>query len=99
MGVENTGDVVACGMHRAVNDEPRLIDRVLAALDKIAVEVDFDQARGSDFAEMQPVRIDEEMVIPSWNARRDMGEDEIVHAEMRDQPIAGGELDSDLLFR
>jgi len=86
-------------MDRAVNDETGLVDRVVAVLDEVAVEIDLDQARGGDLAEMQPVGVDEEVIIRPRHARRDMGEDEIVHAEMRDQPVTGGKLYADLLLR
>src|SRR3954447_20129706 len=98
MRVEDAFDVVARRVHRAVDDEAGLVDGLIGAPDDVAVEVDLDQARGGDLAEMQTVGIDEEMVGRTWYARRDMGEDEIVHAEMRDQPIAGGEFDAHLLL-
>jgi hypothetical protein len=45
------------------------------------------------------IRIDQEVMLGSRNARRDMGEHQIVPPEERDQAVAGREVDAQLPFR
>ena len=42
--------------------------------------------------------IEQEMMLGPRDPRRQMGEDEVVPAIMRDQPVGGGEIDPDLPF-
>ena len=60
----------------------------------VAVEVDLDQTGSGDFVEHQAVGIDQEMMLRSRHPRRDVGVDQIVPAVMRDEAIAGGEIDA-----
>ena len=64
----------------------------------LAVEIDLDEARRGDLVERHAVRIDEEVVLRSGNARRDVREDQIVPAVQRDEPVARGEVDAQLPF-
>src|SRR6202163_4555204 len=88
--------VLARGVHRAVDREAGRIDEVRRRFDDVAVEIDLDQIRGADLGEQQPVRIDQEVVVGAGDARRDVGEDEVVPAVVRDEAVRGGEVDAGL---
>ena len=64
----------------------------------LPLDVDLDQRRGGHFLEHQIVRIEQEMMLGPRDPRRQMGEDEVVPAVMRDQPVGGGEVDPDRPF-
>jgi hypothetical protein len=53
----------------------------------------FQEAGSRDLVEQQAHRIDQELVLRPRHTRRDVAEDQISHAEMGNQPIAGGEID------
>ena len=57
------------------------------------MQIDAHEIRGSDFLEHQSIRIDQK-IVTARHARRDVREDQIIPAEVRDQPIAGGEIDA-----
>src|ERR1700679_339827 len=71
------------------------IYRIRRGADLLAFEIDLDQAGGGDLLEHQPVGVDEEVMLRAWDARGNVGEDEIVPAVERDQSIAGREIDAD----
>ena len=58
--------------------------------------VDRDQARRGDLVEEHPVGVDEKVVGVPRQARRDVGEDDVIPPEQRDQAVAGGEIDPEL---
>ena len=82
--MHHAGDVVANLMHRAVDGVAGGIDLVGGVHHLVAGQVDLDQARGGDFMEHQPVRIDQEM-LGFGNLRRDMGEDEVLDFEYEEE--------------
>ena len=84
--------VVARRVDGAVDDEAGRVDRKRRLLQHLAVDVDLDQARRRDLVEHQPVRVDQE-VLGARDLRGDVGEDEVVPAEQRDQAIGGGEVE------
>ena len=94
-------DVVARGVDRAVDHEARRVDRVRRlSRPSRPCEVDLHQARRGDLVEDHPVRVDQEVVLGARHARGDVGEDEVVPAEMRDEAVARGEIDAQCqLFR
>ena len=78
-------------MNGAVNDEASRVDRVRRRFDRPPLQVDLHQAGGRDFVEQQAVRVDQEVMLRPWQAQGYVGEDQVAHAKMRDQPITGGE--------
>ena len=54
MGVNDTVDVLAGRMHRRVNHESRPIDRIVAAADDVALQVDLDEVGSIDFIVAEP---------------------------------------------
>ncbi len=60
--------------------------------------IDHDQAGGGDLVEHQAVGIEQEAVLLTRQARRQMSEDEIVHAKMGEQAVGRGEIAADLPF-
>jgi hypothetical protein len=59
------------------------------------LDVDLDQARCRDLLVKQAVKIDQK-VLGAGNARGDMVVDEVGHAVLVHQPVAGGEINSGL---
>ena len=92
--VEHAAGVLAHFVDRRMDGEAGRVDAVVALGELVAVEIDLDQARGRDLVEHQAVGIDQEMMFRSRHARGDVGVDQIVPAIMRDQPVAGGEIDA-----
>ena len=90
--------IVARHVDRRMDGEARRIGDERRRLDRIAADVDLDQRRGGHFLEHQIVRVEQEMMLGSRNPRRQMGEDEVVPAVMRDHPVGGGEVDPDRPF-
>ena len=96
MEVEHRGGIVARGMDRGMDDEAGAVHRGGHIVDLVAVEIDLDQRRGGDLFEHQIVRVDEEVMLGAGDARRDVREDEIGPAEVGDETIRRGEIDTDL---
>jgi hypothetical protein len=94
--VQHALRVLACGVHRAVDREAGRIDEVRRRFDDVAVEIDLDQIRGADLGEQQPVRIDQKVMVGPGDTRRDVGEDQVVPAVVRDEAVRGGEVDAGL---
>jgi hypothetical protein len=59
---------------------------------RLAIGVHLDQAARGDLLEQHAIGIDQEAVAGARQAHREMGEDEIGHAEQRDQPVGRGEV-------
>ena len=91
--MKHAAGILAHFMDRRMDGEAGRVDAVVALGELVAVEIDLDQAGGGDLVEHQPVGIDQEMMFRSRHARGDVGIDQIIPAIMRDQPIAGGEID------
>jgi hypothetical protein len=51
-----------------------------------------------DFLEHQIVRVEQEMMLGAWDARRQMREDQVVPAIMRHHSVRAGEFDADFPF-
>ena len=98
MGVDHAARIVAPAMHRAVNDEPRLVYARIAAIDHVSIEVDPHQIRGRHLIERHAEGVEQEMLLRPRHARGDVGEYQIGPAEQRHQAIAGGELHPRLPF-
>src|SRR5262245_60732923 len=81
-------------MDCAVDREPRRVDVVRAVLDLATLEIDLDETRGGDLLEEVSVGIDQEVMLRTRHARRDVREHEIVPAKERHQPVAGGQVDA-----
>jgi hypothetical protein len=82
----------------AVDHEAGLVHFSLGVVHLVAVQVDLHQRRRRHFRKQQPVRVDQKVMLRPRHARRDVVVDEVVHAEVRHQPVAGGELHAQLGF-
>ena len=83
----------------AVNDEAGDVDAVVGGVEqRVAVEVDLDQAGGVDLFVQHAVGIDQEVIVAARHAAGDVVGDHLGHAVHRGQPIAGGEIDAGLPF-
>jgi len=85
-------------MDRAVDDVSRSVHRiaVIGFLDDVARQVDLDQARGGDLLVEHPVAADQDVVLGTRHARGDVVVDQVRHAVLRHQAIAGGKIDAHL---
>jgi hypothetical protein len=81
-----------------VDREARRIDHVLRRLDDIPVKIDLHQRGCCDLVEEIAVWIDQEVMLRTRHAGRDMGEDHVVPAIEGDQPVKGGKLHPGLPF-
>ena len=95
MRVDDATDVVTRAVNRAVDHESCRVDAEPGGIvDDRAVERDGHEIRRRDLLEHEAVRIDQEPRRASWHAGGDVRVDEVGHPVMRDQPVAGGELDA-----
>jgi len=86
-------------MDGAVDGEATRIDaEIRRIVEDVAVVVDLHQVRGLDLVEHQAIGVDQEPVLFTGSAGRDVGVDKVGPAEMRDQPVAGGEINAHLPF-
>ena len=77
MRVDDAERVRHGGVDRAVDHEAGRIDRVVGVPDDLAVEVDLHQIRGGDFAVVQAERVDQEVMLRTRHAHRDVVEDHL----------------------
>jgi hypothetical protein len=100
VGVDHAVDVMARLVHGAVDHEAGQVDAVAGARiqHQLAVEVDLDQARGGDFLVGVAVGVDEEVAVLARHAPGYVVVDEVVHAEQRDQAVAGRDVHAHLPF-
>jgi hypothetical protein len=99
MQMKHAAGILAHLVDRRMDGKARRVDAVGALRELVAVEVDFHQAGSGDFVEHQAVGIDQEVMLRPRHTGGDMGVDQIVPAIMRDQAIAGGEVDPLAPFR
>ena len=92
MGVHDAVGVFAVFVDGAVDDEAGRVEGVVAGLDEVAVKVDFDQAGGGHFVVAEAVGVDQEVVVGSGDAQRDVAVDEFAPAEGVEDSVGGGEL-------
>jgi len=79
--------------------KPAAVDAIVGGIEeRIAVEVDLDQAGRIDFLVEHPVRVDQKMIRRSRNAAGDVVGDHLGHAVQRGEAITGGEIDAGLPF-
>ena len=64
----------------------------------VPVEIDLHQARSGNLLVHVTVGIDEQVIVRSGNARRDVVVDQVAHPEMRDQAIARREIHAGIPF-
>jgi len=77
-----------------MDHEAGLVDAVAGAgiEHQLAVEIDFHQAGGDDLLIGVAVGIDEEVAVLARYAARDVVVDQVVHAEQRDEAVAGRDI-------
>jgi hypothetical protein len=80
-------------MEQAMLDEARLIDVPwVIGIDLVAINVDLDQARRSDFTEVHAIRVDQKRTVFVRHFHGDVVENQLVPTEHRKYPIAGSKL-------
>ena len=96
--VEQDGvQVLACHVDRAVNDETGNVDVIVRLIEqRVAVDIDFDQAGSVDFLVEHAVRIDQELVGCARHAAGDVVGHHLGHPVHRGEPVAGREIDPGL---
>ena len=85
--------VLPCAMDGGMDGETGRIDETGRLLDDVPVKIDLDQAGRRHLLEIPAVGVDQEMMLGSRNARRDMGEDHVVPPVQGHQPVEGRQLD------
>src|SRR5262249_36171569 len=93
MRMQHAGNIGAGPMDRAVNHISGFVDVVVGLRfpENLAVDMDFDQARGGDLLVEKAVKIEQHGVVFAGNTGGDVVIDEVGHAVDIDQAIAGGE--------
>ena len=91
--------IVARHVHRRMDGEARIVDPgLLELLDGVAFGIDGDQARRRDLVEQVAERVEQEAVVLARQAHRQMGEDQVVHAEAGEQAVGRGEVAAQFPF-
>ena len=71
---------------------PAALTAIAVVEHHLAVEVDLDETGSGDFVEQEPVRIDQEVRCRSRHPGREVREDHVVPAVVRDEAICCGEI-------
>ena len=100
MGVDHALHIDPGFVDRTVDHKAGAVDAVIGIRlpDDIPLDINLDQARCGDLPVKKPVEIDQQ-VIRIRNARRNVVVDQVRHAEVIDQTVAGGEIDTRPPFR
>src|SRR6188472_566292 len=90
MGMRNAGHIGSRPMNGAVDHITRLVDSVLGFRlpQDLAFDIDLDETGGGYLLVEKPVKIDEQMMVISRNARGYVIVDEVGHAVLVDEPVA-----------
>jgi hypothetical protein len=91
--MDDAFDIRPAEIDRAVDHHAGIDRLVFRFADQIAVEIDLEDVRRGNLVEHQPHRVDQHVLGLARHPRRIMREDQVVPAEMRDEAIAGGEVD------
>ncbi len=87
--------VLARAVHRRMDHIARSIDAVGTVHDDVPLEVHLDQGRRRHLIEIDAEGVDQEVVLGPRDAGRDVGEDQVVPALQRRQPVERREVDAD----
>ena len=98
VGMQHALRIFTGAMNRAVNHKTGRVHREWRRLNGLTTEVDFHQIGRGDFLKHQPIGIDQKMMFRAGNTYRNVGENQIGHAVMRNQAITGGQLFTQALF-
>lgn len=98
MRVQDAHGVLAGRVDTAVDGEARRIDVVCRVHHLAPVQVDLDQAGRGDLVKHHAVGVDEEM-LGAGHLGRDVGEDQVIPAEQRHQPVERRQILAHLPFR
>src|SRR5690606_28766321 len=80
----------AAHMDSAMDGETGGVDPMYAtALHDIAILIDLHQGGSGDFVEQKPIGVDQEVVLGAWDPGGQMGEDQVIPAEVGDQSVGG----------
>ena len=83
----------------AVNDEAGDVDVIVGGVEqRVALDIDLDQAGGVDFLVEHAVSVDQELVGRPGHPAGDVVGDHLGHPVHRRQPVAGREIDPRLPF-
>ena len=88
MGIRNVG------VHGAVDGQPCRIDGVLTVAEDFAGQVDLHQVRCGDFIVSKSERVDEELIVGTRHAQRDVVEDQFMPAQHEEHAIGRGQFDA-----
>ena len=94
MQMDHAVGVSPVHVHRTVDREAGGVHGVRRRLDLVSVHIYLDQARGGHLLEELPVGVDQE-VVAVGHPSGEMGEDQVVPAVERHEPIRGGEIGAD----
>jgi len=98
VGVDDAGQIVAFAVNAGMDHVSRRVDRRRLGIDRGAIQVHLDQRRGRDLLVERAEGVEQEMRLGPRDAGRNVVVDQVVHAEMRDQPVGGGQVDPGLPF-
>ena len=90
--------ILARHVQGAVDGEASGVGHVGRLDDRMALDIDLDERGGGDLLEHQVVGVDEEVMLRPRHPRREVGEDDVIPAIQRHQPIGGGEIGADRPF-
>jgi hypothetical protein len=81
--MHDADQIVPRHVHCAVDHEAGRVDAEIGAIvNDIAIAIDLDQARGRNLVKQQAVRIDQELILVTRQARGDVGMDQVRPAVM-----------------
>ena len=92
MRVHDADGVGPGRMDRRVDDDARGVDRDLGAPNLVSVMVDHRKRLRSDFPEQVSVAVDQQVVGLVGQSRGNMCVDQVVHAEMSNEPVGRREI-------
>ena len=79
-------------VEQRVLDETCAVHMPFGRRQNVAVDVDLDEARRGDLAEMHPIGIDQESALFTRHLYGDVIEDQLVPLHVREDAVAGGKL-------
>src|SRR5690606_113526 len=98
MRMQDAVDVMAGAVDGAVNGVAGGIDLERRVVKNIPVDIDLHEAGGGDLVEEQSIGVDQKVILGSGDPRGNMREDQIAHAQVGNELIAGRQIDPRLPF-
>jgi hypothetical protein len=98
MQMHDASCVLAHFVNRRMDREAGRVDGIGGFRHRLTRKINLDQTAGGNLLEHHPVGIDQEMMFGTGDARRNMGEDQVIPAVEGDEPVTGGQIDADRRF-